>query len=74
MSTPPSNRRKFYVVWHGLSPGIYDSWEECEAQIKGVPGARYKSFLRSKKPPRHTAATPQNTWAFTALLRATGLR
>lgn len=44
MSTPPSNRRKFYVVWHGLSPGIYDSWEECEAQIKGVPGARYKSF------------------------------
>ncbi|MDE5642965.1 MAG: ribonuclease H family protein [Muribaculaceae bacterium] len=44
MSTPPSNRRKFYVVWHGLSPGIYDSWDECKAQITGVPGARYKSF------------------------------
>lgn len=44
MSTPPSNKRKFYVVWQGLSPGIYDSWEECQAQIKGVPGAKYKSF------------------------------
>lgn len=37
-------RRKFYVVWAGLSPGIYDSWEECEAQVKGFAGARYKSF------------------------------
>lgn len=40
----PSSRRKFYVVWHGLSPGIYDSWEECKLQIEGVKGARYKSF------------------------------
>ncbi len=37
-------RRKFYVVWEGLSPGIYDSWEECEAQVRGVTGARYKAF------------------------------
>lgn len=40
----PSNRRKFYVVWQGLSPGIYDSWEECQAQVEGVAGARYKAF------------------------------
>lgn len=37
-------RRKFYVVWAGHSTGIYDSWEECQAQIKGFPGARYRSF------------------------------
>lgn len=37
-------KRKFYVVWQGLSPGIYDSWEECEAQVKGVNGARFKAF------------------------------
>lgn len=37
-------KRKFYVVWEGRAPGIYDSWEECEAQISGYPGARYKSF------------------------------
>ncbi len=36
--------RKFYVVWAGNSPGIYDSWEECKAQIENFPGARYKSF------------------------------
>lgn len=37
-------RRKFYVVWQGLSPGIYDSWEECQAQVEGFKGARYKAF------------------------------
>lgn len=37
-------RRKYYVVWQGLSPGIYDSWEECQAQVDGFSGARYKSF------------------------------
>ena len=36
--------RKFYVVWEGRSPGIYDSWEECKDQIDGFPGARYKAF------------------------------
>lgn len=36
--------RKFYVVWKGHSPGIYDSWEECKLQINGFPGAEYKSF------------------------------
>jgi len=35
---------KFYVVWKGLKPGIYPSWSECEAQVKGYPGAEYKSF------------------------------
>ncbi|MCM1094617.1 MAG: ribonuclease H family protein [Bacteroides sp.] len=36
--------RKFYVVWAGHSPGIYDSWEECKAQVANFPGARYKAF------------------------------
>lgn len=36
--------RKFYVVWVGRSPGIYDTWEECQAQIMNYPGARYRSF------------------------------
>ncbi|MBE6305270.1 MAG: ribonuclease H [Bacteroidales bacterium] len=38
------SRRKFYVVWQGLSPGIYDSWEECEHQVRGFAGAKYKAF------------------------------
>ncbi|MCB0704968.1 MAG: ribonuclease H family protein [Saprospiraceae bacterium] len=35
---------KYYVVWEGNEPGIYNSWTACQLQIKGYPGARYKSF------------------------------
>lgn len=35
---------KYYVVWKGAHPGIYDNWADCKAQITGFPGARYKSF------------------------------
>ncbi len=35
---------KFYVVWRGREPGIYDSWQACEAQVKGFADAAYKSF------------------------------
>lgn len=37
-------KQKIYVVWVGRKPGIYTSWEECEQQVKGYAGARYKSF------------------------------
>lgn len=37
-------KKKYYVVWQGNTPGIYDSWTECQLQIKGYPGARYKAF------------------------------
>jgi len=36
--------KKYYVVWVGVKPGVYDSWSECQAQIKGFPAAKYKSF------------------------------
>ncbi len=35
---------KYYVVWEGFAPGVYDSWEECKQQIDGFKGAKYKSF------------------------------
>lgn len=34
---------KFYVVWQGRTPGVYDSWHDCEAQVKGTD-AKYKGF------------------------------
>ncbi|MBK3517958.1 ribonuclease H1 domain-containing protein [Carboxylicivirga marina] len=37
-------KNKFYVVWVGAKPGIYKSWPECQAQIKGFPAAKYKGF------------------------------
>lgn len=36
--------KKYYVVWKGVRPGIYDDWKECEKQVKGVDNALYKSF------------------------------
>lgn len=36
--------RKFYVVWEGREPGVYDSWENAEEQIENFPGAKYKGF------------------------------
>lgn len=37
-------KKKYYVVWHGMEPGIYNSWPKCQEQIKGFEGALYKSF------------------------------
>ncbi|OWY97998.1 Ribonuclease [Phytophthora megakarya] len=34
----------FYAVAAGRSPGIFTTWSECEAQVKGFTGARYKKF------------------------------
>ena len=49
--------KKFYVVWSGLNPGIYHSWDDCQAQIKGVKGAVYKSF-DSKEEAERAYASP----------------
>ena len=40
MTTKP----KFYVVWEGIRPGVYTTWEECKAQIYKYAAAKYKSF------------------------------
>jgi ribonuclease HI len=37
---------KFYAVKVGRRPGIYRTWSETEALVKGFPGAKYKSFTR----------------------------
>jgi ribonuclease HI len=37
-------QKKFYVVWKGITPGIYDSWEGCKKQVEGFKGAAYKGF------------------------------
>jgi ribonuclease HI len=34
----------FYSVKIGRVPGVYNSWEECEKQIRGFSGAVYKKF------------------------------
>lgn len=36
--------KKYYVVWAGHNPGVYDNWNECLKQTKNFPAAKYKSF------------------------------
>ena len=35
---------KFYTVWKGHHTGVFNSWEDCKAQISDYKGAVYKSF------------------------------
>jgi len=39
------SKQKFYVVWKGNNPGVYQSWEKCQNEIKNVNGALFKSFV-----------------------------
>ncbi len=43
-SSMGGKRKKFYVVWRGITPGVYETWAECEAQVKNVPNASFKAF------------------------------
>ncbi|CAK7271476.1 hypothetical protein SEPCBS119000_004627 [Sporothrix epigloea] len=39
------NVQKYYAVRTGLQPGVYLTWNECQAQIVGFKGAQFKSFV-----------------------------
>jgi len=44
-----AKKKKYYVVWEGISPGIYNTWAQCQLQVKGFPNARYKSYATKVK-------------------------
>jgi len=37
-------KKKYYAVRKGRSVGIFDTWDECKAQVTGYSSAEYKSF------------------------------
>ncbi len=41
-------KKKYYVVWKGRKPGIYERWDICKEQIYEFEGAQYKSFLNKE--------------------------
>ncbi|NDV79449.1 ribonuclease H family protein [Dysgonomonas sp. 511] len=41
-------KKKFYVVWNGITPGVYTSWDDAKAQVEGYDGAIYKSFANEE--------------------------
>ena len=38
------SKNKYYVVWTGRNPGVYDRWEACKKEIEGFAGALYKGY------------------------------
>lgn len=38
------NKKKYYTVWKGHHTGVFETWDDCKAQIKDFQGAQYKSF------------------------------
>lgn len=53
-------KKRYYVVWNGTEPGIYSTWQECEAQIKGVKQALYKSFDTIEEAEKAYSSSPYN--------------
>lgn len=35
---------KYYVVWEGRVPGVYDNWDDAREQVENYEGARFKGF------------------------------
>ena len=52
---------KWYAVRKGRNPGIYDSWEECDKNIKGFKGAEYKSFSNKTDASRYYVGSTKST-------------
>jgi len=44
-----AKKNKYYVVWKGHHPGIYESWIECKQHIDGYPSPIYKSFTNKEE-------------------------
>lgn len=40
---------KYYAVKRGRKTGIFNTWDECKAQVSGFSGASYKSFLSKEE-------------------------
>ncbi|MCH5242377.1 MAG: ribonuclease H family protein [Muribaculaceae bacterium] len=40
---------KYYVVFKGQNPGVYDDWDEVKLQTDGFPGAVFKGYATSEE-------------------------
>lgn len=62
-------KKKYYVVWQGRSPGIYDTWPAAKGQVDGYANPHYQGYATlaeaqeayANEPPRrlHAAARTQ---------------
>ena len=40
---------KYYVVFRGFNPGVYDDWDDVKEQTNGFPGAVFKGYSSSEE-------------------------
>ena len=52
-------KTKFYAVRNGRQTGIFESWAECAAQVRGYEGAVYKSFATRTEAEAFLGAAPK---------------
>ncbi|WP_317168256.1 ribonuclease H family protein [Flavobacterium silvaticum] len=53
-------KQKYYVVWVGRETGVFETWENCQLQIKGFPKAVYKSFKSKHEAEKAFANSSEN--------------
>ncbi len=63
-------KQKYYVVWKGRQPGIFYNWKDCEAQIKGFDGARYKAYESENEAVNALASGPPRIFKATTKITA----
>ena len=56
-----AKKQKYYTVWKGKTTCVFDSWTECQEQIKGVTGALYKAFDNRTEA---EVALKENYWSY----------
>ncbi len=56
-----AKKQKFYTVWEGHTTGVFNTWEECKAQVEGIAGAKYKGFDTKEEAEK---ALTDNYWKF----------
>lgn len=64
-------KKKYYVVWEGREPGIYDNWDDAKEQVEDFPGARHKAFNNLEEA---TEAFRGNPDEYLNIFRALGTR
>ena len=55
-----AGKSKYYVVWIGQTPGVYDSWELCSLMVDGWKGAVYKGFDSLEEARKAFELPPEN--------------
>ncbi|MCR5213013.1 MAG: ribonuclease H family protein [Eubacterium sp.] len=58
-----AEKKNYYAVRKGITPGIYKTWPECQKNVMGFPGAIYKGFKTLEEAQAFMDADKDPWWA-----------